>query len=123
MEKFLEAGNGQESEYEGLEMPMPSLQESIAEKYGIPLPYILHNPKLEHMSVLNALLTELTPIDFREKGKLDSSETITRKHYIIISNEAILEIAQKNKWSLCMSDGFVYVYNGAYWTQMTKEVL
>ena len=75
------------------------------------------------MSVLNALLTELTPIDFREKGKLDSSETITRKHYIIISNEAILEIAQKNKWSLCMSDGFVYVYNGAYWKQMTKEVL
>ena len=121
MEEILEAGNGQESEC--LETPLPSLQESIAEKYGIPLPYILHNPKLEHMSVLNALLTELTPIDFREKGKLDSSETITRKHYIIISNEAILEIAQKNKWSLCMSDGFVYVYNGAYWKQMTKEVL
>ena len=121
MEEILEAGNGQESEC--LETPLPSLQESIAEKYGIPLPYILHNPKLEHMSVLNALLTELTPIDFREKGKLDSSETITRKHYIIISNEAVLEIAQKNKWSLCMSDGFVYVYNGAYWKQMTKEVL
>ena len=121
MEEILEAGNGQESEC--LETPLPSVQESIAEKYGIPLPYILHNPKLEHMSVLNALLTELTPIDFREKGKLDSSETITRKHYIIISNEAILEIAQKNKWSLCMSDGFVYVYNGAYWKQMTKEVL
>ena len=121
MEEILEAGNGQESEC--LETPLPSLQESIAEKYGIPLPYILYNPKLEHMSVLNALLTELTPIDFREKGKLDSSETITRKHYIIISNEAILEIAQKNKWSLCMSDGFVYVYNGAYWKQMTKEVL
>ena len=121
MEEILEAGNGQESEC--LETPLPSLQESIAEKYGIPLPYILHNPTLEHMSVLNALLTEITPIDFREKGKLDSSETITRKHYIIISNEAILEIAQKNKWSLCMSDGFVYVYNGAYWKQMTKEVL
>ena len=121
MEEILEAGNGQESEC--LETPLPSLQESIAEKYGIPLPYILYNPKLEHMSVLNALLTELTPIDFRDKGKLDSSETITRKHYIIISNEAILEIAQKNKWSLCMSDGFVYVYNGAYWKQMTKEVL
>jgi len=121
MEEILEAGNGQKSE--GLETPILSLQESIAEKYGIPLPYILHNPTLEHMSVLNALLTELTPIDFREKGKLDSSETITRKHYIIISNEVILEIAQKNKWSLCMSDGFVYVYNGAYWKQMTKEVL
>lgn len=123
MEEILEAGNGYKSEYEALETRLPTLQESIAEKYGIPLPYILHNPKLEHMSVLNALLTELTPIDFREKGKLDSSETITRKHYIIISNEAILEIAQKNKWSLCMSDGFVYVYNGAYWKQMTKEVL
>ena len=123
MEEILEVGNGRKSEYEGLETPISSLQESIAEKYGIPLPYILHNSKLEHMSVLNALLTELAPIDFREKGKLDTSETITRKHYIIISNEAILEIAQKNKWSLCMSDGFVYVYNGAYWKQMTKEVL
>ena len=100
-----------------------SLQEVYALKYDIPLSVIQHKPKLTHTSVLNALLNELAPIDFRERGRLESAETIARKHYIIISNEAILETAQINRWSLCMSDGFVYLFNGAYWKQMTKEQL
>ena len=99
------------------------LQEALAEKFGIPLSVIQHAPKLEHKSVLNALQNEMIPIDFRERAKLDSAETIARKHYVIISNESILETALNNKWSLCMSNGFIYVYNGAYWKQMPKELL
>jgi putative DNA primase/helicase len=99
------------------------LQEALAEKFGIPLSVIQHAPKLEHKSVLNALQNEMIPIDFRERAKLESAETIARKHYVIISNESILETALNNKWSLCMSNGFIYVYNGAYWKQMPKELL
>ena len=94
---------------------------AIAEKYEIPVSLIKQPQVISHGSVLNALLNELPEIDFREKGQLESSETIGRKHYIIISNEAILEVAQSNCWSLCMSEGYVYVFNGAYWKQLTKE--
>jgi putative DNA primase/helicase len=98
-------------------------KQTIAEKYGVPIEDLNYKAPIEHKSVLNALLNELVPIDFRERGKLHSAETISRKHYLIISNEVILETAQKNRWSLCMSDGFVYVNNSEYWKQMTKEVL
>ena len=99
------------------------IEMAIAEKFDIPLSVIQHKPKLTHKSVLNALLTELKEIDFREKANLESSETLNRKHYVIISNEAILEAALNCQASLCMQDGFVYVYNGAYWKQMSKEIL
>jgi putative DNA primase/helicase len=89
--------------------------------YDIPVSLIKQPLVISHGSVLSALLNELPEIDFRERGQLESSETIGRKHYIIISNEAILEIAQSNCWSLCMSEGHVYVFNGAYWKQLTKE--
>lgn len=95
--------------------------EALAEKYEIPVTLLKQPLLLSHSSVLNALLNELREIDFREKGQLESSETITRKHYIILANEAILEVAQINCWSLCMSEGNVYVYNTAYWKQLTKE--
>lgn len=96
---------------------------SIGEKYGVPIEDLIYRPTIEHKSVLNALLNELVQIDFRERAKLQSTETITRKHYLIISNEAILETAQNNRWSLCVSDGFVHVNNSEYWKQMTKDVL
>lgn len=82
-----------------------------------------HKPPIEHKSVLNALLTELKIIDFRERAGVDTHEQVSRKHYIIIANEAILEVAIQNKWSLCMSHQSVYVYNGAYWKEQTKETL
>ncbi len=100
-----------------------SSSEAIAEKYDIPVALLKKPNAIPHISVLNALLNELAEIDFREKGQLESSETISRKHYIILANEEILEVARVNCWSLCMSDGSVYVFNTAYWKQLSKETL
>jgi putative DNA primase/helicase len=80
-------------------------------------------PILQHDSILSSLLTELKPIDFYEKAGLSDGENITKRHCIVISIEQILAIAKQNLWSLCMSDGFVYCFNGAYWKQITKGEL
>jgi putative DNA primase/helicase len=40
---------------------------------------------------------------------------VKQKHYIIISVEQILELAQANDWGICKNHHFVYLYNGAYW--------
>jgi putative DNA primase/helicase len=78
---------------------------------------------LDHRRVLTALLNELRPIDFHEKAELESNKAVSRKEYLIITNEEILETAKQRKWSLCMNDGFLYSYNGAFWKQLSKSDL
>jgi putative DNA primase/helicase len=43
------------------------------------------------------------------------------KHYIILSVENTLELAERNKWSLCKNHDFIYLYNGTFWKDIEKE--
>ena len=45
----------------------------------------------------------------------------TKNHYLIISIEKLLEIAELNKWGLCKKNGNVFLYNGYYWSEIGKE--
>lgn len=81
-------------------------------------------PKLiSHDQVLRALLNEIVPINFHERAELTDGETLTNKHYTIITVEEILSTAKKRHWSLCIRNGFVFVYNGAYWKELSREEL
>lgn len=46
---------------------------------------------------------------------------LTLKHYLILSIENILVIAQRNEWDLCKNLDFIYVYNGAYWDSINGD--
>ncbi len=46
---------------------------------------------------------------------------LNTKHYLVLSIENVLKIAEKNRWGLCKNQEFVYLYNGAYWTYIDKE--
>lgn len=74
-------------------------------------------------SILNTLLAELKPIDFRERTKLDDKEKLKKQHYVISTIEELQQVALKNKWSLCVNHGQVYLYNGEYWQQLPREEL
>ncbi|QEC70256.1 DNA primase [Panacibacter ginsenosidivorans] len=76
-----------------------------------------------HSNVLNALLNELKPIDFRERANLSDGEKLKKQHNVIMTIEEILAVAKKNNWSLCMNHGQVYIYNGQFWKQLFKEEL
>ena len=69
------------------------------------------NNKMDHHSILNALLNELQPINFHERAGLNDGEALERKHYLIVTIEEILKTAEEKKWSLCMSDENLYCYN------------
>src|SRR5437762_1601269 len=73
------------------------------------------NKILAHDELLELLLQEIKTVDFYEKSNLQSGEKLTRAHYTIIAIEEILDIAKQKQWSLCVSDGSVYLYNGAFW--------
>jgi putative DNA primase/helicase len=72
---------------------------------------------IKHDSILNTLLFEIKPINFREKAGIDGeSERLTKKHYLICCIDEILEVAKKNHWGLCRNHDFIYLYNGCYWS-------
>ena len=72
---------------------------------------------IQHENILNTLLFEIKPINFREKAGIDGeTERLTKKHYLICCIEEILEVAKKNRWGLCRNHDFIYLYNGCYWS-------
>lgn len=79
------------------------------------------NKGKSYQSVLSALLSQIQKIDFRSKAGLDIDEKISRKLYVVISIDEILDTAMKNNWGLCTKDGFIYVYNGKYWQVISAE--
>lgn len=74
-----------------------------------------------YQKVLRELLTQIEPVDFRERAGLDEDTKITRKLYVVISIDEIIDTAVRNNWGLCTKDGFIYVFNGKYWQVVNAE--
>ncbi|MFC4268357.1 DNA primase family protein [Polaribacter marinivivus] len=49
------------------------------------------------------------------------SYKLSKNHYLIICIEQLLKIAKTYNWGLCKKNGFIYLYNGYYWTEIDKE--
>lgn len=102
--------------------------------------------KTQHDEILSRLLEQVEPVDFQAlafeqveelKRQLESispdSEqaneihrqldkfNVKVKHYLVLSIENILRFAEKNRWSLCKNNDFIYLYNGAYWSLIDSE--
>lgn len=80
-------------------------------------------PAVSHDEVLAEILTQLQPIDFRDKGNLDAEQKITQKHQIVISVQEIVETALALHCGLCRQLEYVYTFNGQFWRQIDKEEL
>ncbi|WP_343744776.1 phage/plasmid primase, P4 family [Chitinophaga sp.] len=48
---------------------------------------------------------------------------LKQAHYLIICIEEILRVATVNRWGICQHQGFIYLYNGAYWSQFDTNEL
>ena len=46
---------------------------------------------------------------------------LSKNHFLILCIEQLLKIAISNKWGLCKKNGFIYLYNGSYWSEIEKE--
>src|SRR5690349_21586625 len=77
----------------------------------------------KHTEVLDRLLNELTPVDFREYLGLDEDEKVKQNDIVVGVIKRLLEVAKAKKWNLCKTFDYVYIYNGAYWMQMDKDDL
>ena len=43
------------------------------------------------------------------------------KHFLVLSIENALKIAEKNDWGICKNHDFIYLYNGKFWNDIDKE--
>lgn len=101
-----------------------------------------------HEEILRRLIEQVEPLDFAalahpEIQKLrdqmnagdygnEHAESIQKrldgfklsdKHYLVLSIENTLQLAEKNNWGLCKNHDFIYLYNGAFWFEVNKETL
>lgn len=68
------------------------------------------------------------PANAKQAERIKLEETLEKfkvklKHYIIITIEQIIELAQANNWGICKNNDFVYLYNGAYWALFDSSEL
>ena len=50
-----------------------------------------------------------------------NSYKLSKNHYLVLCIEQLLKIAKTNNWGLCKKNGFIFVYNGSYWSEINKE--
>jgi putative DNA primase/helicase len=84
----------------------------------------INEPKvIPHQEILKKLLTQLIKINFREAANIESEEKLQKKHYIVYAMDEILRTATINGWKLCRNNGQTFIYNGAYWKSVDRELL
>jgi putative DNA primase/helicase len=99
-----------------------------------------------HAEILHQLIEQFEPLDFeilafphveklREKLQqlpVDSEQAkdirkqldktkVNTKHYRILSIKNVSKTATKNCWGLCKNHDFIYLYNGAFWSELDKD--
>jgi len=76
-----------------------------------------------HAEILQQLIEQFEPIDFEALANPHGAEgfKLNTKHFLVLSIENILLIAEKNRWGLCKNQDFIYLYNGTFWQEIDKE--
>lgn len=76
---------------------------------------------IPHKDVLSEMLDKVEALDYQEEAKTDKK--LSKKHFLVITVEKILELAKKYNWGLCKRHDFIYLYNGAYWDEIEEDSL
>lgn len=83
-----------------------------------------HNSNsVPHEQVLKRLLEKVKPVNFLKLAKVDEEKKLKDAHCLIITIEEVLKLARENNWGMCKHNDFIYVYNGEYWRQLSKDEL
>ena len=78
---------------------------------------------IPHERILGELIKCIDKVDFRELAGIEEDEKITQKHMIVHIVEQVLEISKAKNWGICLQNGFVYLYNGAFWKSLEDAVI
>jgi putative DNA primase/helicase len=76
-----------------------------------------------HTEILHQLIEQFEPLDFEALANPHKDENfkLNLKHYLVLSIENVLQLAERNRWGLCKNHDFIYLYNGTFWVEIDKE--
>lgn len=75
-----------------------------------------------HTEILARLIAEIQPVNFRQLAALeDDTEKLQKRHYLVLTVQQVLDLAAANDWGLCKHNGFIYLFNGAFWAQLDPD--
>lgn len=78
---------------------------------------------IPHERILDKLIKAVEDVDFRELAGIEEDDKLSQKHIIVHAVEQVLELAKKMNWGICIQNGFVYLYNGAFWRELEPAVI
>ncbi|TDP02199.1 phage/plasmid primase, P4 family [Flavobacterium sp. 245] len=76
---------------------------------------------LESILLNGGDLSENQQSEYDKLAKKVKTFNLSKRHYLILCIEQLLKIAEIKEWGLCKKNGFIYLYNGSYWTEIDKE--
>lgn len=76
---------------------------------------------LEKKLLNNLDLTDTEKKEFNDLSKKIEKYKLSKNHYLILCIEQLINIAKTNNWGLCKKNGYIYLYNGSYWSEIDKE--
>lgn len=68
-----------------------------------------------------AELTEIEEKNYNVLAKKILKYKLNKNHYLILCVEQLIKISKTNNWGLCKKNGYIYLYNGFYWSEIDKE--
>ena len=77
----------------------------------------------DHTEILNKLLQQFVELDFEALANPHNVDDfkLNAKHFLVLSIENVLQVAEKNRWGICKNHDFIYLYNGKFWSEIDKE--
>lgn len=79
------------------------------------------NSIIDHSKLLKHFKDQLTPVNYKNIIGQEDEEKIKKQHIVIITVEEIQNKAKEFRWSIGISNGSVYIFNGAYWKSLDKN--
>lgn len=76
-----------------------------------------------HAEILQQLIEQFEALDFEALANPHNVENfkLNTKHFLVLSIENALNLAEINRWGLCKNNDFIYLYNGTYWSEIDKD--
>jgi len=81
--------------------------------------------KKSEWEIKQTILNSIPIVCFRDRvygaSKENTSLKLNRKHYVVIIVSEFLNVVKENGFSLCVQNNSIYLFNGQYWQEQSKE--
>lgn len=74
-----------------------------------------------HKEILEDFIKQLKPVDFRGLLEIKADEKIQQKQLIVLIIDELIRVMNQEDFGLCCRDGFIFLFNGAFWKPIDKE--